>query len=85
MVGGLRWWIVELGLVIIAQLHPGNSEFAGLTTVFLIAYTLSRGLPSKLHNGIGTRPGFDALRAMRLVLMGDVLERRAAPPLARPA
>ena len=53
-----RLTIAVLGPVITAQLHLSNSEFAGLTTVFLVAYTLSQGLSGKLYDRIGTKRGF---------------------------
>jgi MFS transporter, ACS family, aldohexuronate transporter len=53
-----RLTIAVLGPVITAQLRLSNSEFAGLTTIFLVAYTLSQGLSGKLYDRIGTKRGF---------------------------
>src|ERR1700733_3229717 len=40
------------------QLGLSNSQFAALTTSFLIAYTLSQGISGKVYDRIGTRLGF---------------------------
>ena len=53
-----RLIVAVLAPVITVQLRLSNSEFAGLTTVFLIAYTISQGLSGKLYDRIGTRRGF---------------------------
>lgn len=53
-----RLIVAVLAPVITVQLGLTNSEFAGLTTVFLIAYTISQGLSGKLYDRIGTRRGF---------------------------
>lgn len=53
-----RLTIAVLGPVITAQFHLSSSEFASLTTVFLIAYTLSQGLSGKLYDAIGVKAGF---------------------------
>lgn len=47
-----------LGPVITVELGLSNSQFAGLTTVFLIAYTVSQGLSGKLYDRIGAKRGF---------------------------
>ena len=53
-----RLVVAVLGPVITVQLGLSNSQFAALTTVFLIAYTLSQGLSGKLYDRIGTKRGF---------------------------
>jgi ACS family hexuronate transporter-like MFS transporter len=53
-----RLIIAVLGPVITVQLGLSNSQFAGLTTAFLIAYTISQGFSGKLYDRIGTRRGF---------------------------
>ncbi len=53
-----RLTISVLAPTITADLHLSNSEFASLTTVFLIAYSLSQGLSGKLYDRIGARRGF---------------------------
>lgn len=53
-----RLIVAVLGPVITAQLGLTNSQFASLTTVFLVAYTLSQALSGKLYDRIGTKRGF---------------------------
>ena len=53
-----RLTISVLAPVITTQLRLNNTEFAGITTSFLIAYTLSQGLSGRLYDRIGTRRGF---------------------------
>ncbi|HEY1340860.1 MAG TPA: MFS transporter [Bryobacteraceae bacterium] len=53
-----RLTVAVLGPVITEQLRLSNSEFATLTTSFLIAYSLSQALSGKLYDRIGARRGF---------------------------
>ena len=53
-----RLAIAVLGPVMTVQLGLSSSQFAALTTSFLIAYTLSQGISGKLYDRIGTRLGF---------------------------
>lgn len=53
-----RLTIAVLSPVIMAQLHLSSSQFASLTTSFLLAYTMSQGLSGKLFDVIGTKLGF---------------------------
>jgi ACS family hexuronate transporter-like MFS transporter len=53
-----RLTISVLGPVMTVQLGLSNSQFAALTTSFLIAYTVSQGVSGKLYDSIGTRLGF---------------------------
>ena len=53
-----RLTIAVLGPLMTVQLGLSNSQFAGLTTSFLVAYTLSQGISGKLYDRIGTRLGF---------------------------
>src|SRR5215510_10071988 len=70
---GLRWWLVFLATLInyidrltISVLAPvitrdlglSNTQFGGIITWFLLAYTISQGLSGKLYDRIGTRLGF---------------------------
>jgi len=53
-----RLAVAVLGPVITVQLGMSNSQFAALTTSFLIAYTASQGLSGMLYDRIGTKLGF---------------------------
>jgi MFS transporter, ACS family, hexuronate transporter len=53
-----RLTIAVLGPVMTVQLGLSNSQFAELTTSFLVAYTISQGISGKLYDRIGTRLGF---------------------------
>jgi ACS family hexuronate transporter-like MFS transporter len=53
-----RLAIAVLGPVMTVQLGLSSSQFAALTTSFLIAYTLSQGISGKLYDLLGTRLGF---------------------------
>lgn len=53
-----RLTVAVLGPVITQQLGLTASEFASLTTVFLIAYTASQGLSGRLYDRIGAKRGF---------------------------
>jgi len=53
-----RLTVSVLAPVITEQLRLSNTEFASITTSFLIAYTLSQSLSGKLYDRIGTRRGF---------------------------
>ena len=53
-----RLTVAVLGPVMTVQLGLSSTQFAGLTTSFLIAYTISQGLSGKLYDRIGTKLGF---------------------------
>jgi ACS family hexuronate transporter-like MFS transporter len=53
-----RLTVSVLAPVITEQLRLSNSEFASITTSFLIAYTLSQSLSGKLYDRIGPKRGF---------------------------
>jgi MFS transporter, ACS family, hexuronate transporter len=53
-----RLTVAVLGPVITVQLGLSSSQFAALTTSFLIAYTVSQGISGKLYDKVGTRLGF---------------------------
>src|SRR3954447_1338082 len=53
-----RLTVSVLAPVITSELHLNNSEFAGITNSFLIAYTVSQALSGKLYDRIGNRRGF---------------------------
>ncbi|MDX6305314.1 MAG: transporter, family, hexuronate transporter [Blastocatellia bacterium] len=53
-----RLTISVLAPVITRDLHLSNTEFGGILTWFLFAYTISQGLSGKLYDRIGTKRGF---------------------------
>src|SRR6201988_338613 len=53
-----RLTISDLAPVITRDLNLSNTEFGGIVTWFLLAYTISQGLSGKLYDRIGTRLGF---------------------------
>jgi len=53
-----RLTISVLAPVITRDLHLTNTEFGGIITWFLLAYTISQGLSGKLYDRIGTKRGF---------------------------
>src|SRR6266540_4303285 len=53
-----RLTISVLAPVITRDLGLFNTEFGGIVTWFLLAYTISQGLSGKLYDRIGTRLGF---------------------------
>jgi ACS family hexuronate transporter-like MFS transporter len=53
-----RLTISVLGPVITHDLGLTNTEFGGILTWFLLAYTISQGLSGKLYDRIGTKRGF---------------------------
>jgi ACS family hexuronate transporter-like MFS transporter len=53
-----RLTIAVLGPVITVQLGLSGTQFAALTTSFLVAYTLSQGISGKLYDRVGTKRGF---------------------------
>ncbi len=53
-----RLTISVLAPVITRDLGLSNTEFGGIVTWFLLAYTISQGLSGKLYDRIGTRLGF---------------------------
>ncbi|HSB27457.1 MAG TPA: MFS transporter [Pyrinomonadaceae bacterium] len=53
-----RLTISVLAPVITRDLGLTNTEFGGIVTWFLLAYTISQGLSGKLYDRIGTRLGF---------------------------
>src|SRR4051812_829852 len=53
-----RLTVAVLGPVITKHLGLSASEFASLTTGFLIAYTMSQGFSGRLYDRIGAKRGF---------------------------
>src|SRR5262245_57414865 len=53
-----RLTISVLAPVITKDLGLTNTEFGGIVTWFLLAYTISQALSGKLYDSIGTRLGF---------------------------
>jgi ACS family hexuronate transporter-like MFS transporter len=53
-----RLTISVLAPVITRDLGLTNTEFAGIITWFLLAYTISQGLSGKLYDRVGTKRGF---------------------------
>src|SRR5262245_1965309 len=53
-----RLTISVLAPVITKDLGLTNTEFGGIVTWFLLAYTISQGVSGKLYDRIGTRLGF---------------------------
>jgi len=53
-----RLTISVLAPVITRDLNLSNTEFGGIVTWFLLAYTISQGLSGRLYDRIGTRRGF---------------------------
>src|SRR6266513_3283927 len=53
-----RLTISVLAPVITRDLGLTNTEFGGIITWFLLAYTISQGLSGKLYDRVGTRRGF---------------------------
>jgi ACS family hexuronate transporter-like MFS transporter len=53
-----RLTIAVLGPVMTAQLGLSNMQFAGLTTSFLVAYTVSQGISGNIYDRIGVKRGF---------------------------
>src|SRR5258708_37819319 len=53
-----RLTISVLAPVITHDLGLTNTEFGGILTWFLLAYTISQGLSGKLYDRVGTKRGF---------------------------
>src|SRR2546423_10949504 len=53
-----RLTISVLAPQITRDLGLSNTEFGGIITWFLLAYTISQGLSGKLYDRIGTKRGF---------------------------
>ena len=53
-----RLTISVLAPVITKELNLSNTEFGGIATWFLFAYTISQGLSGKLYDRIGIKKGF---------------------------
>ncbi len=53
-----RLTISVLGPVIVEKLQLSNTEFGGIATWFLFAYTMSQALSGKLYDRIGIKRGF---------------------------
>jgi MFS transporter, ACS family, hexuronate transporter len=53
-----RLTISVLASEITRDLHLSNTDFGGIVTWFLLAYTISQSLSGKLYDRIGTRLGF---------------------------
>ena len=56
-----------------------NQDYAGITTWFLLAYTISQGLSGKLYDRVGTRLGFTiSIVVWSFAAMGHALARGLA-------
>ena len=55
-----RLTISVLAPKITEDLHLTNTEFGGIATWFLFAYTISQGLSGKLYDRVGIKKGFTA-------------------------
>jgi MFS transporter, ACS family, hexuronate transporter len=53
-----RLTLSVLSPLIVKDLNLTNTEFGGITTWFLLAYTISQGLSGKLYDRIGIKKGF---------------------------
>jgi ACS family hexuronate transporter-like MFS transporter len=53
-----RLTVSVLAPVITADLHLTNTQYGGIATWFLLAYTISQGLSGKLYDRIGIKKGF---------------------------
>ena len=53
-----RVTIAVLGPTIVANFHLNNTEFASLTSIFLVAYAISQAVSGRLYDVVGTRKGF---------------------------
>src|SRR5512132_2227395 len=53
-----RLTISVLAPVITRDLGLSNTQFGGILTWFLLAYTISQGLSGKLYDRVGTKRGF---------------------------
>src|SRR4030095_8635582 len=53
-----RLTISVLAPVITRDLGLSNTEFGGVVTWFLLAYTISQGVSGKIYDRLGTRRGF---------------------------
>lgn len=53
-----RLTISVLAPIITTKLNLSNTEFGGIATWFLLAYTISQGLSGKLYDRIGIKKGF---------------------------
>lgn len=53
-----RLTVSVLAPVITRDLGLSNTEFGGIVTWFLLAYTISQGVSGKLYDRVGTRAGF---------------------------
>src|SRR5256885_9908178 len=53
-----RLTISVLAPVITHDLGLSNTQFGGIVTWFLLAYTISQGLSGKLYDRVGTKRGF---------------------------
>ncbi len=53
-----RLTISVLAPLITSELNLSNTEFGGITTFFLLAYTISQSLSGKLYDKVGVKKGF---------------------------
>lgn len=53
-----RLTISVLAPLITSDLNLSNTEFGGITTFFLLAYTISQSLSGKLYDKVGVKKGF---------------------------
>src|SRR5436190_11901351 len=69
-----RLTISVLAPVITKDLHLSNTQFGGIVTWFLLAYTISQGLSGKLYDRVGTKIGFIcSILLWSIAAMGNAL------------
>jgi len=74
-----RLTISVLASVITLDLGLSNTEFGGIITWFLLAYTISQGLSGKLYDRVGTKRGFVySIALWSIAAMGHAFARGLA-------
>ncbi len=74
-----RLTISVLAPVITRELGLTNTEFGGILTWFLLAYTVSQGLSGKLYDRVGTKRGFIySILVWSIAAMGHAFARGLA-------
>jgi ACS family hexuronate transporter-like MFS transporter len=69
-----RLTISVLAPAIVSDLHLTNTEFGGIATWFLLAYTISQSLSGKLYDRVGLKRGFTvSIIVWSLAAMGHTL------------
>jgi ACS family hexuronate transporter-like MFS transporter len=69
-----RLTVSVLAPVIVADLGLSNTEYGGIATWFLVAYTLSQGLSGRLYDRVGIKRGFSiSIIVWSVAAMGHTL------------